>query len=75
MASQLYAVLPLTEHPPYPRPCPACDGRGVTGDRYEMPTDGRPSQNALTASPAYRAALRDALDYARQASRNPEPRP
>jgi hypothetical protein len=26
----------------------------------------RPGQNALTASPAYRAALRDTLEYARQ---------
>jgi len=42
MTRQLYAVLPIPAHPPYLRPCPACDGRGVTGDRYEMPTDGGP---------------------------------
>jgi len=42
MTSQLYALLPIPAHPPYPQPCPACDGRGVTGDRYEMPTDGGP---------------------------------
>lgn len=33
-----YAVLPLPPAPAYPIPCPACSGRGVTGDRYEVPT-------------------------------------
>jgi len=42
MSRQLYAVLPIAAHPLYLRPCPACDGRGITGDRYEMPTDGGP---------------------------------
>jgi hypothetical protein len=43
MTSQRYAVLPIPEHPPYLRPCRACDGRGVTGDRYEMAgADGAP---------------------------------
>lgn len=30
-------MLPLEEHA-HARPCPACQGRGVTGARYEMPT-------------------------------------
>lgn len=34
-----YAVLPLPANPVYLRPCPACSGSGVTGDRYEVPTD------------------------------------
>jgi hypothetical protein len=38
MTGQRYAVLPIPEHPLYPHPCAACDGLGVTGDRYEMPT-------------------------------------
>jgi hypothetical protein len=33
----------------------------------------RPGQTALTASPAYRDALRAALDYARQTSRRTRP--
>jgi hypothetical protein len=37
-----YAVLPLEEHPPYPQPCSGCDGDGVTGVRYEFPTDTGP---------------------------------
>lgn len=71
------------------RPCPwpACPKR--TRPRYLMcrehwyslPADirarisetYRPGQTALTASPAYRAALRDALDYARQTSRKTTP--
>ena len=42
VSRQLYAVLPIPAHPPYPRPCPVCGGHGVTGDRYEMATDGGP---------------------------------
>jgi hypothetical protein len=33
----------------------------------------RPGQNALSASPAYRAALRDALDYARHTANPADP--
>jgi hypothetical protein len=41
--TQLYAVLPVPEHVPYPQPCRGCGGRGITGDRYEMPTDNGPT--------------------------------
>jgi hypothetical protein len=37
-----YAVLPLAELPAYPDPCSGCDGDGVTGVRYEFPTDTGP---------------------------------
>jgi hypothetical protein len=33
-----YAVLPIPPHAPYPQTCATCGGRGVTGDRFEMPT-------------------------------------
>jgi hypothetical protein len=29
-------ILPLEEHQ-HANPCPACEGQGVTGERYEMP--------------------------------------
>jgi hypothetical protein len=32
-----YAVLPLPARLPYPYPCAACNGAGVTGERYELP--------------------------------------
>lgn len=38
-----YAVLPIPPHPPYRAPCRRCKGRGVTGDRFEMPTDTGPT--------------------------------
>ena len=81
---------------PDTRPCPwpACPKQTkprhlmCPGHWYALPADirarisetYRPGQNALTASPAYRAALHDALDYARHASTDPgpvtpEPRP
>jgi len=41
MSGQLYAALPV-EPRSYRRPCLACDGRGVTGERYEMPGDYGP---------------------------------
>lgn len=39
---QRYAYLPIDPHPAYVRVCAQCEGRGVTGDRYEMPTDTGP---------------------------------
>lgn len=74
---------PSTLRPcPWPR-CPKPIRRAYLMCRehwYTLPADirarinetYRPGQNALTASPAYRAALRDALDYARQHA-NPGP--
>jgi hypothetical protein len=41
--SQQYAILPITA-PAWtgPNPCEGCGGMGVTGERYEMPTDTGP---------------------------------
>jgi hypothetical protein len=36
-----YAVFLVTV-PRWANPCPECQGRGVTGERYEMPTDNGP---------------------------------